>query len=95
MQTNVTFRHLKSNPQLQDAAVVAAEKFERFFDGISSTDIVFKNESDKIVEFTVRVNGNTLNAKEKSEDFGKSLNLASDKMVRQLRKWKTKINPTI
>lgn len=95
MQTNVTFRHLKSNPQLQDAAVVAAEKFERFFDGISSTDIVFKNETDKIVEFTVRVNGNTLNAKEKSEDFSKSLNLASDKMVRQLRKWKTKINPTI
>jgi ribosomal subunit interface protein len=95
MQTNVTFRHLKSNPQLQDAAVGAAEKFERFFEGISSTDIVFKNDTDKIVEFTVRVNGNTLIAKDGSEDFSKSLNLASDKMVRQLRKWKTKINPSI
>ena len=90
MKTNVTFRHLKANPNLQEAALDAADGFERFLDGIISTDIVFKNDHDKTVEFTVRVQGNTLVVRESSDDFRKSLNEVSDKMVRKIRKWKTK-----
>lgn len=90
MKTNITFRHLKSQPELHDAAILAADNFNKFHDQIISTDVVFKNDNEKTVEFTVRVQGNTLVAKESSDDFNKSLNDASDKIIRQLRKWKTK-----
>ncbi len=90
MRTKVTFRHMKSENELHEAATEAAERFEKFYSGISGTDIIFKNEANKIVEFTVRVNGTVLVAKESSNEFNKSLNEAADKMIRQLRKWKTK-----
>ncbi len=92
MITNVTFRHLKSSPALQEAAVDHANKFEKFNDQITSTDIIFENDAAKKVEFTVRVRGKSLVASESSEDFRKSLNTAADKIVRQLKKWKTKRN---
>jgi ribosomal subunit interface protein len=91
MQTQVTFRHLKSNPDLQTAANESIKKFEKFFEDIISTDVVFQNDADKIVEFTVRVKGDTLVVKEASDDFMKSLNEGTDKMIRQIRKWKQKI----
>lgn len=91
MQTQITFRQMKSNPELHVAAVEASKKFEKFFEDIISTDVVFRNDPLKMVEFTVRVKGDTLVVKEGSEDFLKSLNEGTDKMVRQIRKWKQKI----
>ncbi|MFH1052160.1 MAG: ribosome-associated translation inhibitor RaiA [bacterium] len=91
MQTQVTFRQMKSNPELRTAAAEATKKFEKFFEDIISTDIIFRNDPLKMVEFTVRVKGDTLVVKEGSEDFLKSLNEGTDKMVRQIRKWKQKI----
>jgi putative sigma-54 modulation protein len=90
MKTQVTFRHLDSNNALQEAAHQSIKKFEKFFDGITSTNVEFINEATKQVEFTVQVQGNTLVARDESEDFHKSLNEATDKMIRQIRKWKTK-----
>lgn len=90
MKTNVTFRHLKTHPELHTAALDAADNFVKFHDQIISTDVVFKDDNVKTVEFTVHVQGNTLVAKESSDDFNKSLNDAADKIIRQLRKWKTK-----
>jgi ribosomal subunit interface protein len=90
MQTQVTFRHLKSNPELHSAAIEATKKFEKFHEDIISTDVVFRNDPDKVVEFTVRVKGDTLVVKEGSEDFLKSLNEGTDKMIRQIRRWKEK-----
>ena len=90
MKTQVTFRHLNSNPALQDAAMSSIKKFEKFFGGITSTNVEFINEATKQVEFTVQVQGNTLVASEESDDFHKSLSEATDKMIRQIRKWKAK-----
>jgi ribosomal subunit interface protein len=90
MKTQVTFRHLKTNTGLQDAANETVSRFEKFYDGITSTEVVFTNDNDKIVEFTVQVLGNTIVAKEGSDDFHKSLNEASGKIIRQLKKWKKK-----
>ena len=90
MKTNVTFRHLKANTTLQQAAIEEADKFEKFLDQIVSTEVIFTDDQRKTVEFTVRVHGNTLVASDSSDDFRKSLSEAADKIVRQLRKWKTK-----
>lgn len=88
--TQITFRHLKSKPELFDAATESTQKFEKFYDGIISTNVEFIADVNNIVEFTVKVNGNTLVVKESSDDFLKSLKEGEDKMIRQLRKWKTK-----
>ncbi|MGE5479210.1 MAG: HPF/RaiA family ribosome-associated protein [Chloroflexota bacterium] len=91
MQTKVTFRHFKSqHPELHVLAVDAADNFQHFHDNIIATNVEFINDEYKIVEFTVHLNGGTLVSKDSSDDFHKSLNAASDKMVRQLNKWKTK-----
>jgi ribosomal subunit interface protein len=91
MKTQVNFRHVKSDPELQTAAIEATKKFEKFYDDIISTDVVFKEDAGKIVEVIVHVQGNTLVAKETTDDFYKSLNEGIDKMVRQLKKWKEKL----
>ncbi len=92
MQTKVTFRHFKGNhPELHATAEELAGSFERFHDGIISTNVEFINDVEKTVEFTVHMQGSTLVAKESSDDFHKSLHEASDKIIRQIKKHKTKI----
>ncbi|MFP4527127.1 MAG: HPF/RaiA family ribosome-associated protein [Candidatus Kapaibacterium sp.] len=93
MQTRVTFRHFKGqHPSLQEDAIQEASNFEKFYDGIISTDVEFINDSEKIVEFRVNIKGDTLVVREGSDDFHKSLSESSSKMVRKLRKVKTKRN---
>ena len=93
MKTNVTFRHTKGHhPTLQAKAIEYAEGFEKYFDGVVSTNVEFLNETtDKEVHITTHLNGTTLVAESKSDDFGKSLHDASDKIIRQIRKYKTKL----
>ncbi|ROL59771.1 ribosome-associated translation inhibitor RaiA [Bacteroidetes/Chlorobi group bacterium MS-B_bin-24] len=91
MQTKVTFRHLKSRPDLQEAALEAIKKFEKFSDTITSASVEFSSDGMNKVKFTVVVQGDTLIVEESSEDFMKSLRFAADKMVRQLKKHKEKI----
>ncbi len=90
MQTQVTFRHTSSSPELTDAATDAVAKFETYYDSITNTDVIFTQDVTCVVEIFVQVHGSTLIAKEESEDFIKSLNLATDKVIRQLKKQKTK-----
>lgn len=90
MKTQVTFRHMKSRQDLQEAAIESAQKFERFLDGITHTSVEFIADATSVVEFTVHAHGCVMKVKEDSSDFLKSLHDASDKMIRQLRKKKTK-----
>ena len=91
MQTHVTFRHMKGHhPNLAQEAEELVQSFEKYYEGIVSANVEFLNEAEKSVQFTVHIQGSTLVAREASDDFGKSLNLAADKIVRQLKKWKTK-----
>jgi putative sigma-54 modulation protein len=92
MKTQVTFRHMKAENDLNTAAQDAARKFEKFHDGVLSANVEFIDDTHKIVEFTVRLQGKTLVAKEHTDDFMKSLNASSDSIIRQIKKHKTKLN---
>ncbi len=92
MQTKVTFRHTKSTPDLQQAALEAVKKFTKYSDSITSANVEFIVDNNSKVQFTLNVQGNTLVVEESSEDFMKSLRTATDKMVRQLKKHKEKMN---
>lgn len=92
MQTKVTFRHIKSSPALQEAALESVKKFKKYSDSITSANVEFIVDNSSKVQFTLNVDGNTLVVEESSEDFMKSLRAATEKMVRQLKKRKEKLN---
>lgn len=92
MQTKVTFRHIKSTQDLQQAALEAVKKFKKYSDSITSANVEFIADNSSKVQFTLNVQGGTLVVEESSEDFMKSLRAATDKMVRQLKKHKEKMN---
>ena len=92
MKTNVTFRHFKGqHPGLHTMALEAAEQLGKYNQAIISTDVEFINDENKIVEFTVFVQGKTLKVSESSDDFKKSLGIAHDKIKRQIKKHKSKL----
>jgi len=91
MKTQVTFRHVNAHhPQLQEDAKKILEGLSKYSDEITSASVEFLNETSKTVEITIVLHGNTIVAKEDSDDFRKSLNEAEDKIIRQIQKWKTK-----
>ncbi len=91
MKTNVTFRHTKGqHPELQETAVKIADGFQKYHDNITSANVEFINDNDKEVHIVVNLSGSTLTAHEASDDFHKSLHTASDKIITQIKKLKTK-----
>jgi len=96
MDIHFTARHFKANKELRDYAISSIQKLDRFYDGILRSDIILSYErqrnSVKIVEINLRVHRQVLNVKEKSDDYYKSIDLAIDKLIRQLDKFKSKLH---
>lgn len=94
MEIKFTARHFKASPELQQEASDNARNFEKFYDGIISVEIILAEESArenlKTAEFILYVQDHTVVAKETTEDYYKSINAAAEKVVRQLRKLKTR-----
>ncbi len=94
MDIKLTARHFKLADEIREEATKAAEKFSRFYDNIIGTEVIFMDEgtasNPKTVEYIVRIDEHTLVAKEQGEDFYKLIHESSDKIVRQIRKIKTK-----
>jgi len=91
MSTNVTFRHFNAqHPELEQTARGVVDGFKKYIEDIHSAEVVFNNEKEKEVEITIRLDGQTLNAKDHSDEFRKSLSSVEDKMIRQIKKYKTK-----
>ena len=92
MEKNITFRHCNGHhPDLNDLAIDTLTKFEKYNDRIINGEIIFNNEKYKEVEIRLNIKDTTLFASEKSDEFKKSLALASNKMQRQVKKHKSKI----
>jgi ribosomal subunit interface protein len=93
MTTEVTFRHFNAkHPTLHSMALEAAGRFTQFNNSILSTHVEFVNEpEEKIVEFRVNANGTVLVSQDSTDDFKKSLAGAEEKLIRQLRKLKTRL----
>jgi putative sigma-54 modulation protein len=94
MEIHFTARRFRAHPNVREHAVDAVRKLDRYFDGIRRCDLILGFErttnSLKWVEINVHVNRTLLTAVEKSDDFHKSIDLAVDKIERQLKKYKSK-----
>lgn len=92
METNVTFRHFDGqHPNLQEMALDSLKKCEKFHENIISGEVIFVNEANKYVEIIIHVKDKTLVIKEDNEELKKALHDATDRMIRQIKKHKTKI----
>jgi putative sigma-54 modulation protein len=93
METNVTFRHFEGqHPHLQELALESLQKLERFHDNIISGDVIFSNQIPKTVEMKIYIKDKSLIINEENEELKKALHDATDRMIRQIKKHKTKIN---
>ena len=94
MQVSVTFRHMPPSEALRD---YAAEKLNhvvgKYFRSQSlEAHVVLSLERFwHIADFTIGFKGMTVKVEERSEDMYSSIDLAMDKVERQVRRYKDKL----
>ena len=92
MNIQITSRHSKVSKQTQDYLKSELINLEKFNDRMTSSHVILDSEHiNKIVEIIITVQGSTVNAKAKSDNLGKSVDLALQKITRQLKKFKQKM----
>ena len=92
MLVNVVGRHMSLGNDQTAHAEAEAEKLGKFFDGVNEVKITFdRQHDDGEAEIVCMVSGGkTLVATEKGRTVHESLELASDNMARQIKKYKAK-----
>jgi putative sigma-54 modulation protein len=92
MQIQITSRHGKASASLQTFITDELGKLEKFYDKITSCHVVLEEQHvDKVVEITMNVLNHSVNAKATSDNIGKSITEAIDKVERQLKKLNEKL----
>jgi len=94
MQINVSFRHMDASPSIQQyASDKLSHVVGKYVHGEDiDSQITFSVERFwHIVNFTLSVNGLTVKSSEKTEDMYSSIDLALEKVERQMRRYKSKI----
>ena len=95
MNFNIRGENIEVTAALRDYAEKKISKLERYFDTPPTSDVhvtmsVFRDK--QIVEVTIPLNGVLLRAEEEHQDMYASIDLVVDKLERQIRKHKTKVN---
>lgn len=95
MATHFTARRFKARKGLKSYALEEVKKLDRFYDGIVRADVILSFErttqSVKTAEINLHVHGSMLSARESTDEFHKSIDLAIAKLERQLSKYKTRL----
>jgi putative sigma-54 modulation protein len=95
MNIKFTARHFRPRPDVKEHAIEQVRKLAKFYDGIVSASVVLSYEratnSVKTAEINLHVYGTVLSATEKSDDYTKSVDAATEKLTVQLAKYKTKL----
>jgi putative sigma-54 modulation protein len=95
MQLSTTFRHMDASQAVREYAADKLDKIKKYFnkDPISA-HAVFAVERgfNHVADINITLpNGIVINAKEVTEDMYSSIDLATARIERQVRKWKEKI----
>jgi putative sigma-54 modulation protein len=92
MNIQITSRRSKVSQDTKSFLKRELENLDKYYDKITSGHVILDNEHiNKTVEIIVNVQGSTLNARAKSDNLGKSVDDALQKITRQLKKIKEKI----
>lgn len=96
MRFNIRGENIEVTPALRDYAEKKVQKLEKYFTETPNADVyvnlkVYNNNFTK-VEVTIRLPRLVLRAEETNTDMYAGIDLVADKLERQIRKYKTKIN---
>ncbi len=92
MQLNITFRHFDSTDSLKNYAQEKVERVNKYLDRAGEAHVVLSLERHlHHADITIHSGNFVLRGREKSEDMYASIDLAMDKIERQLRKYKEKL----
>jgi putative sigma-54 modulation protein len=95
MNIKFTARHFRPRASVKQHALDEVRRLGRFYDGIVSAEVILSFEratnSVKTAEINLSVFGAVLAAKERSEDYIKSIDLACEKLSLRLKKYKSKL----
>jgi putative sigma-54 modulation protein len=95
MNVKFTARHFKAHETLKEHAQSGIDGLTKYYDGILNAEVILSFEkvqnSIKVAEIMLGVNGKTLSATGKSDEFEKAIDLAVEKIEAQLKKYKDKI----
>src|SRR3954466_1304562 len=91
MQLNITFRNLASSDSLKEYAQDKVERVHKYLDRAGEAHVVLSLERHlNHADITIMSGAWLLRGREKSEDMYASIDLAMDKIERQLRRYKEK-----
>lgn len=89
MKLSITARHLKLTSAIKDYVEKKVEKAQRFNDHIISAQVILDVSKERHkAEFILHTAGHTFTAKEESTDLYAAIDLASDNLDEQLRRYK-------
>jgi len=95
MDAHITSRHFRAHETLLEYSENAVRQLSRYFDGILRADVTLSYEktrkSTKVAEVRLSVYGAVLVGIAKTDDFFKSVDEAVDKVLAQLKKYKSKL----
>jgi putative sigma-54 modulation protein len=93
MQLNITFRHMGPLDSLKSYAQEKVERANKYLDHAGEAHVVLSLERHlHHADITIHSGRFVLRGREKSEDMYASIDLAMDKIERQLRRYKEKLN---
>ncbi len=94
MQLSTTFRHMDGSQAVREYTAEKLDKIHKYFKGPTTAHAVFSVERGfhHCVDLSVTLpSGLVVNAKETTEDMYSSIDLATARIERQVRRWKDKI----
>ena len=93
---NIRGENIEVTPALRDYVENKIERVERYFNGDISANanvnLKVYNDKQTKVEVTIPMKNLTLRAEERHDDMYAAIDLIVDKLERQIRKHKTKVN---
>lgn len=94
MKVQITSRKFKAKDTLKEFIEDEVKRLERFHDEILDVDVILSfihnKDSIKNAEIKVKLPRKVLIVNESSEEFSKSVTVAVDKLIRQIKQLKSK-----
>lgn len=92
MKVTVLAKNIKLTPALKEAVERKLSKLDKYFNPNVEAKVTLNVQKNRhIIEVTIPFNGVVLRCEESTEDMYKSIDLIEDKLERQMRKQKTKL----
>ena len=96
LKFNIRGENIEVTPAIREYVEAKVEKVERYFnDDVNATanvNLKVYNDKQTKVEVTIPMKSVTLRAEERNNDMYAAIDLIVDKLERQIRKHKTKVN---